>query len=127
MATRYFTARFSATQNILGPSSGLAYLFYPGCVTPVSDPRDAETFLHMGTPESGNYLLREVDASGNPIGPFPPVDMRNRQSMINPRKFPSDQMGVSLHEWREATETYADPTLYFHHVRQKLNFGRGGM
>lgn len=124
---RYFTARFSGTRNYPGPYSGLEYLFYPGCITPVADERDAEVFLRMGTPEAGNYLFREVDASGNPVGSFPPVNPANRQSMIDPKRFPSDQMGVSIREWRLATEDYADPTLYFHLVRKKLNFGRGGM
>lgn len=126
MPTRYFTARFSGTRNYPGPYSGLEYLFYPGCITPVADERDAEVFLRMGTPEAGNYLFREVDASGNPIGPFPPINMANRQSMINPRRFPSDQLGITTREWREATEDYADPTLFFHKSRVKLNFGRGG-
>ncbi len=123
--TRYFTARFSATRNYPGPYSGLEYLFYPGCVTPVNDERDANAFLLMGTPEAGNYLFREVDANGNPVGPFPPINPANRESMLNPRNYPSDRMGVSTGEWRQVTEDYADPTLYFHKSRVKLNFGRG--
>jgi hypothetical protein len=126
MPTRYFTARFSGTKNVSGPGSGLEYLFYPGCITPVNDPRDADVFLLMGTPEAGNYLFREVDASGTPIGRFPPVNPLNRQSMINPKRFPSDKMGVTVREWREMTEDYADPTLFFHKSRVKLNFGGGG-
>jgi hypothetical protein len=123
---RYFVYRYGGVRQVVGPASGLSYTFSMDTVTTVSDERDAEIFLHMGSPDSGFYLFRETDQYGNPIGPFPPVDMANRQSMINPKRFPSDRMAMTTREWRVATEDMADPTLYFHFVRRKLNFGRGG-
>ena len=126
MPTRYFMYRYGGIRSIPGPASGIAYVFSPDTVTPVSDERDADIFLHMGSPDSGFYLFRETDAYGNPIGPFPPVDLANRSSMVNPRSFPSDSMDITAREWRVITEDMADPTLYFHYVRRKLNFGRGG-
>lgn len=122
--TRYFTYRYGGRHQFLGPVSGLSYIFEKGAATPVDREDDAEIFLKMGSPESGVYLFREVDANANPIGPFPPVNPENRTSLINPRRFPSDQIGVSVKEWREATEDFADPVLFFHKSRVKLNFGR---
>jgi len=126
MATRYFMYRYGGTITVKGPASGIAYVFSPDTVTPVSDERDAHIFLFMGSPDSGFYLYRETDAYGNPIGPFPPTDPSHRHSMINPRRFPSDSMDITPKEWRTITEDLADPTLYFHYTRIKLNFGRGG-
>lgn len=128
MATRFFTYRFGGVRRWRGPVSGLIYEWEGADSTPsglptpvrVEDERDAEIFLRMGTPESGFYLFRETDAAGNPIGPFPPVDPEKRQSMIDPKRFPSDDIGVTVGEWREATEDLADPTLFYHYSRQKL-------
>jgi hypothetical protein len=106
---------------MLGPATGLSYTFVYGGVTPVADQRDAEAFLRMGTPETGNYLYREVDASGAPVGLFPPVNPENRQSNVNPRSFPSDDIRISVKEWRDATEDLADPWLYYYYVRRKLS------
>ena len=117
---RFFTYRFGGTRQWLGPISGLSYTFTFGGVTPVADDRDAEVFLRMGTPDGGTYFFREVDAAGTPVGPFPPVDPANRVSMIDPKKFPSDQIGVGVQEWRELTEDLADPFLYYHYSRKKL-------
>jgi hypothetical protein len=122
--TRFFTARFGGVRQQLGPASGLSYTFSSKGSTPVDDERDAEIFLHMGTPESGVYLYRETDSAGDPIGPFPPIDIEKRQSMIDPKRFPSDRLDISVQEWRMITEDLADPTLYFHLSRVKLNFGR---
>jgi len=120
VATRFFTYRFGGTRQFRGPASGLSYHFTKGGVTPVADERDAEIFLLMGTPDSGVYLFREVDSLGNPIGPFPPIDTAQRQSMIDPKAFPSDGLEVTVKEWRTLTEDLADPWLYYHHVRRKL-------
>lgn len=117
---RYFTYRFGGVRQFLGPVTGLSYTFGKGVVTPVAEQQDAEVFLRMGSPESGTYLFREVDVSGNPIGPFPPINPANRNSMIDPKRFPSDKIDVTVAEWRELTEDLADPWLYFHHVRKKL-------
>lgn len=123
---RFFTFRFGGVRQYRGPSSGLAYTFagaeVPGGphVTRVNDERDAQIFLLMGTPESGVYLFRESDADGNPIGPFPPVDLTQRQSMIDPKKFRSDQVGVTTSEWRRATEDLSDPWLFYHTSRTRL-------
>lgn len=121
--TRYFIARFAGSRQALGPASGLSYTFSNLGPIPVEDERDAEIFLRMGTPESGVYLYRETDVAGNPIGDFPPIDSTKRQTMIDPKRFPSDRIDVSVKEWREATEDLADPWLYYHHVRKKLNPG----
>lgn len=120
MATRFFTYRFGGTRQFLGPASGLSYHFTKGGVTPVADERDAGIFLLMGTPESGVYLFREVDSLGNPIGTFPPIDMSQRQSMIDPKTFASDGLDVTVQEWRTITEDLADPWLYYHYSRRKL-------
>lgn len=118
--TRFFTYRFGGVRQFLGPLSGLSYTFGKGVVTPVEFDQDAEVFLRMGTPEAGTYLFREVDASGVPIGPFPPINPANRSTMIDPKRFPSDRLDVTVQEWREATEDLADPWLYYHVVRKKL-------
>lgn len=118
--TRYFTYRFGGSRQFLGPVSGLSYWFTKGGVTPVADERDAAIFLLMGSADAGTYFFREVDASGNFIGPFPPINPELRQSMIDPKKFPSDRIGVTAKEWKEATEDMADPFLYYHFVRTKL-------
>ena len=118
--SRYFTYRFGGVRQFLGPISGLSYTFTKDGVTLVDNERDAEIFLKMGTPESGAYLFREVDYAGNPIGNFPPVDPEKRVSMIDPRSYPSDKMDVSVQEWRQATEDYADQWLFFHISRKKL-------
>ena len=117
---RYFTYRFGGVRQFLGPVTGLSYTFGKGVVTPVADQQDAEIFLRMGTPEAGTYLFREVDASRTPIGLFPPINRDLRNSMIDPKRFPSDRVDVTVGEWREITEDYADPWLYYHVVRKKL-------
>jgi hypothetical protein len=81
---------------------------------------DANIFLLMGTADAGTYLFREVDAAGNPIGPFPPIDSSQRFSMIDPKRFPSDDIGVSVKEWRTITEDLSDPFLYYHFSRKRL-------
>ena len=111
---RFFTFRFGGTRHYLGPVSGLSYTFTKDGATRVDDERDAEIFLRMGTPESGFYLFRETDSAGTPIGPFPPIDSDKRVSMIDPKKFPSDKIDVTVKEWREMTEDFADPVLFFH-------------
>ncbi len=132
MATRFFAARFAGVRHVPGPVSGLNYTFVgpnaDGSLVPirVEDERDARIFLLMGTADAGNYLYRETDAFGNPIGPFPPVDSDERMSMISPKRFPSDDIGVTASEWREVTEDLADPTLYFHKTRVKMFPGRRG-
>jgi hypothetical protein len=98
----------------------MIYTFSKTSATQVDDPRDANIFLLMGTPESGVYLFREVDASLNPVGPFPPVNPANRVSMIDPKRFPSDKMAISVKEWRDVTEDMADPWLYYYFVRKRL-------
>jgi len=118
--TRYFTYRFGGSHQVIGPVSGLSYQFTFGDVTPVADDRDAEIFLRMGSPDAGTYFFREVDSTGNPVGPFPPVDPANRNSMMDPKKFPSDRIGVGVKEWREMTEDLADPFLYYYYVRTRL-------
>ena len=128
MATRYFIYRFGGVRLWRGPVSGLVYTWQGADSSPtglpvpvaVTDERDAERFLRMGTPESGFYLFRETDSAGNSIGPFPPVSPENRQSMIDPKRFPSDDIGVTVAEWREATEDLAAPTLFYHYSRKKL-------
>jgi hypothetical protein len=131
MATRYFAYRFGGVRHVPGPVSGLNYTFVgpdtDGNLVPirVDDERDARIFLLMGTADAGNYLYRETDAFGNPIGPFPPINPENRESMIDPKRFPSDDLGITAAEWREITEDLADPTLYYHKTRIKLNPGRG--
>jgi hypothetical protein len=119
--TRYFTFRFGGVRQILGPWSCLSYHFTSAGATPVADERDAELFLRMGTPESGTYLLRETDSAGVPIGDFPPIDITKRESMMDPKKFPSDRLDVTVKEWREITEDLADPWLYYHISRKKMN------
>ena len=119
--TRFFTGRFGGVRHFRGPVSGLIYTFSKGDATPVADERDARIFLLMGTPDSGAYIVREVDALGNPVGPFPPIDFSKRQSMIDPKLFPSDGLEVTVKEWRTLTEDLADPWLYYHHVRTKLH------
>jgi len=131
VATRYFAYRFGGVRQILGPTSGLSYTFVgpqDGTPVPIRVDRedDARIFLLMGTPDAGNYLFREVDAFGDPVGPFPPIDGTQRESMIDPKRFPSDQIGVTAAEWREVTEDLADPTLYYHKSRIKLFPGRRG-
>lgn len=128
---RFFAYRFGGVRQILGPVSGLSYTFVgpqDGVLVPtrVDDERDARIFLLMGTPDAGNYLFREVDAFGDPVGPFPPVDPERRTSMIDPKRFPSDDLGITAAEWREVTEDLADPTLYFHKTRIKMFPGRRG-
>src|SRR3990167_8027204 len=104
---RYFGYRYGGVRQVVGPARGLSYTFSMDTVTPVSDGRDAEIFLRMGSPDSGFYLFRETDQYGNPIAPFPPIDMANRQSMIDPKRFPSDRMAMTTREWRTATEDMA--------------------
>lgn len=128
---RFFAYRFGGVRQILGPTSGLSYTFVGPTdgvlvATRVDDDRDARIFLLMGTPDAGNYLFREVDAFGDPVGPFPPVDPSKRESMVDPKRFRSDDIGVTASEWREVTEDLADPTLYFHKTRIKLFPGRRG-
>lgn len=129
---RFFAYRFGGVRNIPGPASGLVYTFIgphaDGSLVPVrvDNARDARIFLLMGTPDAGNYLFREVDEFGVPVGAFPPIDPTKRESMIDPKKFPSDQIGVTASEWREITEDLADPTLYFHKTRVKLFPGGRG-
>jgi hypothetical protein len=132
MATRFFAYRFGGVRQVPGPHSGLSYTFVgptpEGNLVPikVENERDAEIFLLMGTADAGNYQYREVDSFGNPIGPFPPVNPNQRESMIDPKRFPSDDLGISAAEWREVTEDLADPTLYYHKTRIKLFPGRRG-
>lgn len=114
---RYFTYRYRGRRQQIG-RSGRLYWFSFGGVTPVESEVDANWFLKMGSPESGVYFFREVNEQGEPIGPFPPIDMSKRVAMIDPKQFPSDDSPPAS-EWREMTETLADPTLYFHHIRQK--------
>ena len=120
MATRYFTYRYSGQRQQIGKYSGQVYFFKAGLVTAVDNEQDADWFLNMGSPENGVYPYRETDASGNPIGPFPPIDFSRRQAMINPKLFPSDVGVPEAHEWRRITETLGDPTLYYHHVRKRI-------
>lgn len=129
--TRFFAYRFGGVRQILGPVSGLSYTFVgptDGVLVPIRVDRedDARIFLLMGTPDAGNYLFREVNAFGDPIGPFPPVNPNKRESMIDPKRFRSDDIGVTAAEWREVTEDLADPTLYYHKSRIKLFPGRRG-
>lgn len=114
---RYFTYRYSGSIQQIG-FSGNVYWFSFGCVTPVASNEDAEWFLHMGSPESGIYYFRETNSAGTPIGPFPPIDMSKRVAMVDPKSYPSDSSPPAS-EWIEITETLADPTLYFHHIREK--------
>lgn len=116
---RYFTYRYTGSRQQIG-KSGTVYWFAQGSVTPVANNDDAEWFLHMGSPETGIYYYRETDISGNPIGPFPPVDLNNRQAIINTKRFPSDQGVPEYPEWKLTTETLADPTLYYHYIRKRL-------
>lgn len=115
----YFTYRGSGSTQQRG-KSGRLYWFSGGSVTPVPIQADADWFRTMGTPEMGEYgyTFRETDVNGNPIGVFPPINEKLRVSNIDIRKFPSDQGLPEAAVWRLNTETYADPTLYFHHVRQ---------
>lgn len=123
---RYFVYRYSGRRQQIG-HKGRVYWFSATTVTQVDDNDDAEWFLRMGTPESGIYFYRETDVSGNPIGPFPPIDPKLRQSMIDTRRFPSDKGLPPAEEWRYITETLGDPTLYFHHIRKKIRgFGSKG-
>jgi len=126
MATRYFKYRYSGTRQQIG-HTGRVYWFSPDTITHVDEDRDAEWFLHMGSPESGIYYYRETDVIGNPIGLFPPINPSLRQSLIDTRRFPSDRGLPPAPEWRYITETMGDPTLYFHHIRVKIRgFGRSG-
>ena len=116
---RFFLAAFSAPRQQIG-KAGRVYWFSPTTVTRVDDNEDAEFFLHMGSPETGIYPFRETDSLGNPIGPFPPINPALRNSIIDTKRFPSDT-GVPEHaEWRLITETYGDPTLYYHHIRRRI-------
>jgi hypothetical protein len=115
---RYFKYRYSQQFYQLGPYSNKLYFFSMTTVTEVDNNQDAEVFLHMGSPESGYYLFRETDATGKPIGAFPPIDPKLRSSNINPKLYPTDTGAPSAEEWRMATEVLSDPVLYFHHVRQ---------
>jgi len=115
---RYFVYRYSGSRQQIG-LSGKLYWFSRVSITPVESEEDADWFLHMGSPESGLYPYRETDALGNPIGNFPPVDMSRRVAMVDPKKYPTDN-SPPAGEWRELTETLADPTLYFHHIRERM-------
>jgi len=127
MATRYFTYRYSGSRQQIG-RSGRVYWFSFGDVTIVPIEGDADWFLRMGSPESGIYYYRETDVSGTPIGPFPPVNPLLRQSMVNTKRFPSDQGLPPAPIWRHVTETLGDPTLYYFYIRNRLRGpSRGGM
>jgi hypothetical protein len=127
MADRYFTYRYSGSRQQIG-RSGRVYWFSYGNVTTVPYEEDAEWFLRMGSPESGVYYYRETDISGNPIGPFPPIDPRLRQSMVDTRRFPSDKGLPPAPVWRHTTETLGDPTLYYFYIRRRIRGpSRGGM
>jgi hypothetical protein len=117
---RFFTYRFGGVRQFLGPVSGLSYTFAKDAITRVEREDDASIFLLMGTADAGTYLFREVDISGNPIGPFPPIDTSQRFSMIDPKRFPSDDIGVTVKEWRTITEDLSDPFLYYHFSRKRL-------
>lgn len=117
---RFFTYRFGGVRQFLGPVSGLSYTFVKDGVTRVDREDDARIFLLMGTADAGTYLFREVDAAGNPVGPFPPIDTSERFSMIDPKRFPSDDIGVTVKEWRTITEDLSDPFLYYHFSRKRL-------
>ena len=119
MATRYFKYRFGGRCNLIG-QSGRVYYFSMTYVTKVDDENDAEQFLRMGTPESGHYLFRETDAAGNFIGLFPPIDPKLRTSNWDVRKAPTAEGMPLATEWREVTETLADSTLYYHHIRERI-------
>lgn len=116
---RYFTYRYSGSRQQIG-TTGRVYWFQYGAVTEVPIEEDAEWFLHMGSPENGVYFYRETDASGNPIGPFPPVDENLRQAMIDVRRFPSDRGLPPAEQWRLTSETLGDPVLYYHYIRKKI-------
>ena len=119
MATRYFKYRYSGTRQQIG-HSGRVYWFSQDIITPVDSERDADWFLRMGSPETGIYFYRETNVAGDPIGPFPPIDPRLRQAMIDPKRFPSDQGLPMAAEWRHVTETLGDPTLYYHYIRKRI-------
>lgn len=124
---RYFRYRYSGSRQQIG-RSGRVYWFSPTSITEVPFEEDAEWFLKMGSPESGIYYYRETDAAGEPIGAFPPINPRLRQSMVNPKRFPSDLGLPPAPVWRHTTETLGDPTLYYFYIRKRLRgTSRGGM
>lgn len=124
---RYFTYRYSGSRQQIG-HSGRVYWFASDLVTEVPFEEDANWFLRMGSPETGIYYYRETDVSGNPIGPFPPINPELRVASIDTRRFPSDKGVPNAPEWRLITETMADPTLYYHYVRRRIRGPtRGGM
>ena len=116
---RYFTHRYSGSIQLVGVSTHNHYWFAYGAVTQVDNNTDAEYFLHLGTPETGVYPLRETDAAGNPIGPFPPIDLTQREAIIDTRRFPSDRGLPDAKEWREISEDLADPVLYYYYIRER--------
>ena len=125
MPTRYFTYRYSGNRQQIG-MTGRVYWFSPTMVTEVPFEEDAEWFLHMGSPDSGIYYYRETDAAGVPIGLFPPINPKLRNSMIDTRRFPSDRGVPEAKEWRHLTEVLGDPTMYFHHIRSWIRGGQKG-
>jgi len=71
---RFFQYRFQGMRQFQGFVTGKTYIFFQGVTTAVED-EDGDHFLFGGTHDTTDYDFREVDSSGNPVGPFPPVNL----------------------------------------------------
>jgi len=99
----------------LGGVTKQVYWFQFMEITDVED-ADGDYFRdHFNNYDMGYYPFIEVDSSGVPL----PPPVHPRSSMINPLKYPTDTGVPFADEWRLATETQADPVLYYHYIREK--------
>jgi len=114
---RYFTYVYQnpGTRQEYGHVTHRVYWFRYAEITQVEDVDGDYLRFHYNVPDMGYYPFIEVDINGNAL-PMPP---NKRTSMLNPLKFPSDTGVPNAPEWRQLTETEADPVLLYHYFREK--------
>lgn len=125
---RYFTYVYQnpGTRKEYGHVTHNVYWFKYREITQVEDV-DGDYFKWLGSPTKGDYPFWETDINGNPLYEYPPSidpDLKyptigKPVSVIDPMRFPTDTGVPNAPEWRLATETMADQTLFYHYVREK--------